>query len=686
MTLPAPRHHSTSGAPGLRDRSMVLSWIGPLAVLLVAGLTALVILVGPDPHPSTDGTWLRNLDLTLVKPADRAALVSWIVLTVGLAIVALLLARRPATRRRPGSRALAAASGVAVALILAALLWNHDRFKLWLGLPTSHLVLGLAAAAALVTGLASTDRRWRLVGFVLAALVVALAFPSWVQTPSTVVDPVHFSYTSDELTSVAAGHFPLHDYFPQYTVVLPYLFAIPLALMPAHAPSIVLAGVLVLQMIAIAAAVTLPNLVAGRRFVASSIAVVVPAVFVPVATGTTPSSYFQGMPLRDVLPVLTILLAMLLLRGRPVVRWAVPWPWLAIGAASGLSALNNPDFGLAAAGAVAVTVVIVQRSWSDLVRALIPFGVGAVAPFGVYAAIGAINGTPVDWSSWLVFQEVFGPAGLANVPMGTFGLHIAFVSLFVAASVIGFVLVLTSPRNTSSFAFRQGLLLALTGGWSLLSLPYLAGRSVPSTYIGGFAFNAGLVTAAMLPLVAQAWRSARTWSSTDGRLLALALPLAAVGALLACIPLLPPPATRLTAIEDAGPAGRYALLADQELRLANAVPLDGGPSLKDTIAAGGVVQALPHSSLMALTSSIPSVSVASSPEYAEASWWFSQHQCAQPWAPGTEYLLVRTTTARILAADPACASYVDFSAMHLYGAAGQDGDDLTFAVLPVRQG
>ncbi|MCG2798746.1 MAG: hypothetical protein L6367_09425 [Cellulomonas sp.] len=686
MTEPFARRHRKRSVPVAgRSRSTVLTWIGPVAVLLVAFSTAAAVWLGPAPHRSTDTTWLRDLDKTLIKPADRIALASWFALTIGLALVSWVGARR----RGQGHhrvRWLATVVSAAVTLVLAAVLWSEDPFELWSGLSTGDLALGIMAASALIAGIASRDQRWRAAGLLVAALVLALAVPAWIQTPATVVDPRHFGYTSDELSAVAAGRFPLFDYFPQYTVVLPYLFAVPLALWPAHAPAVVLSGMLILQLVTLVAAVVLPNLVAGRRFLAASVAIVVPAVFVPVANGTTASSYFQGMPLRDVLPVLTLLLTMVLLRSRPTARWAVPWPWLALGAASGVTALNNPDFGLAAAAAVVVTVIIVQRSLGDLVRALVPLGAGLLVPFLLYSAAGAANGTPVDWPAWLVFERVFGPAGLANVPMGAFGLHVAIVGLFVAASAIGFVLVLSSPRDKSSFAYRQGLLLALVGGWSLLALPYLAGRSVPSTYIGGFAFNAGLVVASMLPLFARAWRSAQVRSGDFGSPLVVALPLTAVGSILAGVLMLPSPASRLPGPGSDEPAGRYALLAEQQLRLANSVPLDGGPDMDSALAGGQVVQALPYASLMALTSSIPSVAVASSPEYAEATWWFSRRQCAQPLPVGTEYLLLRTTTARILADDPSCADYADFSGMHQYGAAGQDGDDLTFALIPVRTG
>ena len=661
----------------------MVPWIGPVVVLLVALSTALEVWLGPPPHPSTDGTLLRDLNETLIKPADRLALASWYVLTIVVAFTALGLSRRRVARRS-GGRGLVTVTVIAAALVVASMLWSIDPLKLWSGLSTSNLLVGVLAAGALVAGLASPDPRWRVVGIIAMGLALALAIPSWFQVPATVGDPMHFGYTSDEVSAVAAGHIPLSDYVPQYTVLLPYLFALPLHLWAANAPFIALSGLLILQAVTLSAAIAIPTVIGGRRYVGAATAIVVAPVFLPIANGTTPATYFQGMPLRDVLPVITLLVTLQLLRRRREVTWSSPWRWLGLGTLVGVTALNNPDYGLAAAVAVFVTVVISQATVRAGGRSLVLLALGSAVPPVLYSLLGQVIGRPIDWSTWYVFQEVFGAAGLLNVAMPAFGLHIGLVALFAGASVTGFVLVLRAPRGGMSFAYRQGVALTLVGGWSLLCLPYLAGRSLPATFVGGYAFNAALVAAVLLPITVRGWRSVRAGLGQPSAAAGLVLPLLAIGGMLACLPSLPSPSAHFEKLQKiSGPAGRSAPLAAQQQRLADAVPLNRGPNLTATLAAGHVVQALQYANLMELTSGLQSIAVASSPEYAEAARWFSARQCERVVPRDARYLLLRTSTAKVLQADPACSAYAEWSQMYLYGAPGQSSDLMTFALVPI---
>lgn len=680
---PGTRLDESSGSGGRSGRRSVVPWIGPVVVILIVLSTALAVGFGPPAHLATDGSLLRDLNETLIKPADQLALGSWYVVTIVVAFVALGLSRRGGALRS-GGPGLVTVSAVAAALVVASMLWSIDPLKLWSGLTTSDLMVGLLSAVALVAGLASPDPRWRFAGAIAIGLALALAIPSWFQVPATVGDPMHFGYTSDEVSAVAAGHIPLSDYVPQYSVLLPYLFAIPLTLFPANAPMVALCGLLILQVVTLGVAAAIPAVIGGRRYVGAAMAIVVGPVFLPIANGTTPATYFQGMPLRDFLPVVTLLVTLLLLRRRREVKWSSPWRWLGLGVLIAVTALNNPDFGLAAATAVVVTVLVSNRTVRAASRSLVLLLLGATVPPVLYSLFGQLSGRPIDWSTWLVFQEVFGAAGLLNVAMPAFGLHVGLVALFAATSATGFVLVLRAPRGAASFAYQQGIVLALVGGWSLLCLPYLAGRSLPATFVGGYAFNAALVSAALLPLVVRGWRSVRAGLGRPSAAAGLALPLLAIGGMLACLPSLPSPSAHFEKLQNArGPAGRYAPLAAQQRRLADAVPVDRGPDLTVVLAAGHVVQALQYANLVELTSGLQSVAVASSPEYAEAARWFSARQCERTFPGGTQYLLLRTTTAKVLQADPVCSGYAEWSQMHLYAAPGQTSDLMTFALVPI---
>lgn len=665
----------------------VLSWLGPAAVLGVAVVTLLAVVLSPAPHLRSESTWLRSTAETLVEPGDRLALVGWYVVTVVLALGALRwsgLGGRTRAHRASRARRWDGVVVVTAAVIVLGLVWSVDPTGLWLGLSVRDIIVGWALAVPVITACLPRRRPARAAVTVLAGTVLVLTLGAWIQVPALLVDPYDFRFSVEEVSSVAAGHVPLGDFTPQYSVLLPYLFALPMRVAPAHAAVIALGGLLLLQVVTLGAATALPVLLGGRRFFLPAVVVVLPTIFVPLANGSTVASYFQGMPLRDVLPTLSLLAAFLVLRRHTDAAWRRPWPLFALGLAGGITALNNPDFGLAAAGAIAITAVIAQTHRRAMARAAVLVTAGVVTVFGLYWIGSAAAGVPARWSHWLAFQTIFGANGFLSVAMGSFGLHVVLVGLFAAASATGFVLVRRAlTRGAGRFAYRQGILLALVGGWSMGCLPYIAGRSLPATYIGGVGFNAALVTACLLPLAAVTWRCTRVkrWSGAAWRAL---VPLVmAVGATLTMIVMLPEPGTRLEALAQTRNPGMPVALDDEVSRYHRVVAPVGAVRL-DALPAASVVQALPVSSLFQLAGGPRSVAVTTAPDYLQVSGWFSRLQCSRPWPAGAEHLLVDARTADILQADPACTDYADWSRAVRYQDPETDdrGSDLILAPRP----
>lgn len=664
------------GGSARRDGTLntaILSLIGAWSLVCVALVTAVVVTFGPAPHsPATSGL-INSPSAALIEPSDQIALVAWILLAALLGLVSLALMRR----RRPqlSARVLAwreritwTLGATAVACATASILWGSDPVGGWPGITIMQVITGIVAAAAILWMLVVTDARWRVGSLVIAGLVLALVIPAWLQVPGAVRDIAHFLYTADEIASVAAGHFPLSDYVPQYSVLLPFLAAPMLAAAPSHAAALVLLTMLALQLVTCAVAVALPVLVGGRRMAGPAMLVILAPTFALTSWSTSASTYFAAMPLRVVLPVVTILVAYLVLRNQPPVELRALWRWLGLGALAGATALNNPDFGLAAYLAVVVTVVVATSGLRGRLFSVPWVLAGGAAVFVGYGLLGAVLGRPVHWSWWLTFQRIFGAVGYMNVAMQPFGLHIAMVSLFVAASALGFVLVRISVRRAASgMMYRQGVLLCLTGGWSLLCLPYIAGRSLPTTYVGGLAFSTGLVVASMLPLFRMAARAIRTRTGAAQQV-GVALSVIALAGTSTPITMLGSPSVHVDALNGAQNQWQLPVLIEQAAHLRKLQPVGAGPGLVPLIADGTVVQALPLSSMVALVDGIPSASVASSPEYTELSPFFAQAQCGKQWARDARYLLVRDLTAQALRAEPACADYVDWSAQVSYSA------------------
>ena len=637
--------------------------VGPYALVGVAVITAALVTWGPAPHAQAPTAEFSQPGLA--EPTDRLLVAAW---WAWAAILGLALAARGTVARRldlrDGTRRAAVVvvtvTVLALAAAVASIAWRSDPTGLWLGLPLIGAGAGIAFAGLTVVVLVAR-RRWVWAGVSTAVAAGALPFGLllWFQLPGAIRDPFHFVFTSDEMAATAARHIPLSDYIPQYSVLLSYPVAALDVVWPGHVTVLVLGWLLVLQAVAVGVAVTLSVLLGGARMgVLAGVLVIAPAVAALLGTGLSASTYFSVLPMRVVLPVVTILVAFLVLRsGVGPRRW---WHWTVLGLCVGATALNNPDYGLPAAVAVGVTVGLVAGSLRAAWQPLAWLTGAAAAVFAGYQAFGALTGNPIHWPSWLVFQLIFGDQGFNSIPVAAFGIHVAVVALFVAASALGFVLVRTSPP--ASGRGRQGTALCLVGGWSLLTIPYYAGRSLPPTVIGGYAFSVGLVIACLLPMLRTGLRSLRA-RRPDGRVnrvIGVGFGLLAVAAASGAAVLAVPPSMLVGWLQVAD-RHEFPPVTAQVVSLEGAAATAGNERLAQALAGGHVVQALPMSSLFATSSGIGSVSVASSDAYFSVSRVFTTAQCASPWPPGADLLLVTPQVAAALEDDPDCADYVSFA-------------------------
>jgi hypothetical protein len=647
-----------------------------VAVNSVIGVTigtVALVTFGPHavvsmPSSTTDFPWQ-----TVSKPTDRFVLVSWWVIAAILANFAVWrsrgLPRSTHARAKRWRCYFDAFLGIASCTIcIAAITWQIDPVKVWQGIPAIGVVLGLAIAAAVFWIFQAARRTATLAAMPLLVVMLVYAIPAWIQLPGALRDPYHFQFTADEISAVAAGHFPLSDYIPQYSVLLGFPIAPVLRIVPSQAAMTTLAWLLFLQLVAVAIAVSLPVLLGGRRMAVPAILVVLAPVLANTLVGTSASTYFGVMPMRVVIPSVVILVGYLVIRHRCPPSLRRPARWLALGFVCGLASLNNPDYGLPVLVVVLVVLLVaIEGVKGKTISCSLVFVSAGFVFFG-YWLIGLIFDRPVSWSYWIVFQQIFGASGFQDVPMAAFGLHIAIVALFVATSVLGFVLVRNASAGPKSFSYRQGVMLCLTGGWSLLTLPYFAGRSLPSTAIGGYAFSVGLVTASLLPLIQLSFRGLRASRSGQDRLysgIAAAMGLVAIVGTTSGVSLWQEPSQYLTSLHVKTPL-EYSPLSAELRNVSNLVDKPHNAKLREAISSGLVEQALPMASLWGISEHMNSGAIVSSSDYYRLSRFFTGAQCSGVWENGTAYLLVTPATASSFAKDHVCQSHFDFSKTEVF--------------------
>jgi len=500
----------------------------------------------------------------------------------------------------------------------------------------------------------------------MLAAALALFGPVWIETPTAFLDLANARYTMNEVAAVGAGLTPLHDFFPQYTFLLGFPVAPLIAKFPSNAVGISLSWMLALQVVTVVSAIGVVVWSAGRRFLGPAALIVPSVVFAAGSPGLFSFSYFPDNPIRTVLPVLSITAACVILNRPRLKGWVAPGALIALGGLSGLAALNNPEFGVPVVVVVWAAALLSARDRRTRLHGLVGIPAGAVSVFALYGICTSLVGKPVDWSGWLLFPSLFGGDGYMNVPMDALGWHVGGATLFATGTIIGWLLVRSARGMMNSRQRRHGLALLLVSGWSLLTLPYFAGRSLAPTFLGGYALQIGWTTACLLPLIAAAWRISRRARSRQvlARQVSLALGVLAIGV---C-------ATMLTFVPgttfDARP--KSALTATQTPDLEKAIA-DGPARLRLAVDANSVEQLLAQPTVTQFETGIASAAVFNSPEYFGLSPELVARQCARLAQTESRFVIVLPDSAAYLKEDATCQAALDFQAGIRIGTVMPDG-------------
>ncbi len=641
-------------------RFRYIQWIPVLSILGVSLATALLWQFGPEPHREAvpQGLWIEQAANALQEPTDKLILFSWWLLPIGIVSLGLIRSARiskgRATNPRFGMMVFITLAVLALIVAVTASLWRADGWGYWRGISAISIAGGVVITAVVILSWRLTPRRGLLISLALIAMVAMFMIPSLLETASHLRDPYDFGFTGDELSAPAAGRWPLAGYVPQYTNLLGYPIA-PLLILFGHgATSITVNWLILLQLVTIAGAISIPLIVSGRRMLGAAVVLVAaPLMISGIGTTQTPLSYFATMPLRTVLPVVLIVVALVLLP-RVSAGLLPVFSTLVLGVLAGITGLNNADFGLPAVLMVAVALVVGIRStrirWTGLLFYL--FGV-LLVPIGYFCTVTVISGRS-DPTDYLLYARTFALDGFYQEPMDAFGLHVAATALFVAAASTGAWLLLRRNSRAMSFASREGLALLLCGGWALLTMAYFAGRSLVPTFIGGAALQIGLVAAAFLPLIRCTLRRARVDRSSGGYGLWAAVIFSVV----------------LTTIVSAllWQARKPIDSMIDFLDSGSGQALDVNGPVLDVLRRSGVridnsgevLQLLPWAGLTQLETGIPTLMSFNSPEVFTISPAFVSRQCDLMSASSWKTVVIDLKFAEFLSREVACRDLLDF--------------------------
>ena len=475
--------------------------------ILVAFGTPIVQWVAPAnslnfSEDLADGPVVKTVGLN--EPADSFLFALWLALAL-IVLATSMVPRRLSRRGTAPLRRWETVLGISSLMTLAAQIFlplasgeqvNLGPTPVWLSAVVLFVVFGGVGSAIL----GRTAWRRGLGGVMGVVLALALA-----QTPSSVIDPYHFSFAANEMLAVSAGEFPLGGVVHQYTNLLPYVVAPILELLPITPLAGVLALTMVLQLSVLGA---LGWII--RRTV-SSVGVRAVSYVLLAGCGLASYSYVQTFPIRFVLPVVVLLLIARTCHSGQPVRPSSGVVGATLGATSVLLVVNNADFGGAAAAALIATEVVMSRRSETGVRVwairIGGFVLGAlVALLTVGLLITALAGEFVI-GDLVTFARAFGGSGFYREPMALFEPAVVLVLLGLTGLSLG----LRQKQSDQMSREFSDYWLVVMSLFLLLLFAYPMGRSFQSTFVA-LSFPGVVVGANVLDRALMARRLEKDWS------------------------------------------------------------------------------------------------------------------------------------------------------------------------------
>jgi hypothetical protein len=587
------------GREAVADRPRALTpaeiaWIALLPCAIVV-LAAIVLLGPPLGHvlvrPGSDALWPTGWweSAGTPEPVKQGRYVIALLMPVALAGTILAGSRRAPLLRPATIRVFVLAGHAAVvAVVLVAVLGQHNVILVDRSLPSVFGVGTLTLAAALVTAatialrrpgvsariraLARERIRTRTVCLGIAAVLAAIWLLEGLTTDGPAEDTGSVNWITNGAFAVLDGRTPLVDTHILYAKLLPYPTALVLSTFGATT------FVFTLFMAVLNLAALLAVYAVFRRIVGSVFAL---TLFVPfVALGDAG----HWMRLGSIWPMRyggAYLLAWLTARhldgSRPRNAWA-------LFLVAGLVTIDDLDFGLAAllASVVALLFARPPRSARDVLRLARAVAAGVLGAIAIVTAFTLLRAGELPRVEVLLeWPRIFTNLGLLSLPLPRASLHLAIYATLVGAVAVAAVRLARGARDVLLTS-----MLAWSGVFGLVAGSYYIAR--PDDLKLDAMFSAWGFALALLTIVCVRALSARDWRApAPAELLVLfgfALAICTIGRVQSPEPLVsrlvnaPDPAYRSVAVPFVArytdPGDKVAIMLPESYRLAYELGLD----------------------------------------------------------------------------------------------------------------
>jgi len=453
---------------------------------------------------------LEAVDSSISVNPENADKLVWVSAGLTVVTLVLLMSFGSLTHRIYDSKYTFILFGYALAVGILSISWvqtieEMSRDALWFGFGLFVTLIALAIIPILSRVLTETSRPliWY-IGIISILIFLVWYLPSLLQPPWGVIDFAHSSLVVNEILAQGAGVFPLGNFTAQYTSLLGWFIA-PIIFFVDPVLSYLVASIWLslLSVLTISGVIFLGWKVLPERIRPLSVILTVPLILVK---GTSPESpfgsitaLFSAIPIRTFPLVATGILLLLASRNSKFTFMAT------LGLASGLSAINNFEFGVPILISV-VIVLLVSTTPERLKFSLLGFSLGVLGSALLVVSLLQVAGQKFEIARWVAFVLGF-QSGFGSIQMPVTGTYVIILMILGSGSITGLYWLIRNRRTADRFnpevarKFQAAILASFAGLTGLATFGYYVGRSVTSGQLQIFLLNAALVIVAILGLI-----------------------------------------------------------------------------------------------------------------------------------------------------------------------------------------
>ena len=449
------------------------------------------------------------VDGSPIDPENADKLV-WVSAGLSTVILVLVMSFSSLGQRLYDSKYAVILFGYALAIGILSISWvqtieDMTRDALWFGFGVFVTLIAIALVPLMSRLLSETSQPliWY-IGAISIAIFLVWYLPSLLQPPWGVIDLDHSSLVVNELLAQGAGVFPLGNFTTQYTSLLGWFIA-PIILLVDPIFSYLIASIWLslLSVLTITGVVYLAWKVLPQRIRPLALILTVPLILVKGTPAESPfgsiTALFSAIPVRT-FPLVVVGILLLLASRNTKLIYLVP-----LGIASGLSAINNFEFGIPILISVLI-VLSISVSPEKLKLTLIGFSFGVMGSVLLVVVLLQLVGQQFEITKWFAFVIGF-QSGFGLVQMPVTGTYVIVLMILGSGTVTGLYWLIryrkTVDRSDVDIArkFNAAIVASFAGLTGLATFGYYVGRSVTSGQLQILMLNVALVIVAILSLV-----------------------------------------------------------------------------------------------------------------------------------------------------------------------------------------